>query len=113
MQKCKEIFVTVEIAESQERTFPKIKDVGIEDMNLVQKDHEPTRNRINPRSLLQSSNLVGEPGGWYEKVSALNSDKPGFESSPSLSLTGWGVVLEPAVHYLQNEDCTHLRAVFT
>ena len=35
MQKCKEIFVTVEIptAESWERTFPKMNDVGIEDMN--------------------------------------------------------------------------------
>jgi len=33
MQKCKEIFVTVEIAESWERTFAKMKDVGIEDIN--------------------------------------------------------------------------------
>lgn len=32
--------------------------------------------------------------------------------SPSLLPTGWGIVLEPAVHHLQNEDCTHLRAVF-
>ena len=81
-------------------------------MDWVQKDHEPTRNTINPHRLLQSSNLVGEPGGWYEKVSALNSDEPGFGSSPSLLLTAWGVVLEPAVHHLQNKVCTHLRAVF-